>query len=149
MNNKGFTLVEILAVIAILAILVIITVPAISNVSDNIMKSTLKTKIENIEKAAVLYGQEHRENFSNRYCSYCEDKETSVCSANNKFNSKCYLSNCECYKEVDASNNIIEITVGKLITENKVSEDKTVSGNKVIVNSTDESKYLNQCKIQI
>lgn len=80
MNNKGFTLVEILSVIALLALVVIITVPAINGVSDNIKKSTLKTKIENIEKAAVLYGQEHRENFTDSTCSYCSGISNDLCN---------------------------------------------------------------------
>lgn len=149
MDNKGFTLVEILAVISLLAILVIITVPAISGISDNIKKSTLRTKIENIEKAAVLYGQEHRENFTDSTCTYCTG-----------------ISDCNCYSlEYDGGLKNGIITVSKLLKpnvpliysgKNELGVDTNEKpyieaddelGN--IVNSTDESKYLNQCKIQI
>lgn len=128
MNSRGFTLVEIISVIALLALVVIITIPAINGVSNNIKKNTLKTKIENIEKAAILYAQEHRENFTDTTCSYCIG-----------------INNCFCYKEVDNS----YITVEKLIAEKKLSEDKKDGSDKVIVNPTDETKYLNDCKIQI
>ena len=36
MNNKGFTLVEIIAVVAILGLLAIITTPAYETISNNI-----------------------------------------------------------------------------------------------------------------
>jgi len=129
MDNKGFTLVEILAVIALLALVVIITVPAISSVSDNIKKSTLKTKIENIEKAAVLYGQEHRENFTDSTCTYCSG-----------------ISDCNCYEEKDNSGNVVTINVEKLINS-KVLEADDEFGN--ISNPTNDSLYLNDCEIQI
>lgn len=123
MNNKGFTLVEILAVIAILAILVIITVPAISNVSDNIKKSTLKTKIENIEKAAVLYGQEHRENFTDSTCTYCTG-----------------ISDCNCYSlEYDGGLKNGIITVSKLLNP---SAPLTYSGKTELGVDTNEKPYL-------
>ena len=154
MNNKGFTLVEIISVIALLALVMIITVPAISKTSLNIKKKTLNTKVENIEKAAILYGQKYRENFTveNKSCKYCEDKKTPLASCNsaNIENGKCYLSNCKCYLEKDQYNSIVNIDVSKLISENLIKEDKiTESNEKVITNPVDESKNLNNCKIQI
>lgn len=158
MNNRGFTLVEILGVIVLLSIIIVITVPAIGVVSDNVKKSMLKTKIENIEKAAVLYAQEHRENFADSTCSYCSG-----------------ISDCNCYSlaytktdingNVLSSKNLTTIPVSKILnpsvalidgeyteanvnsTEKPYLEADDELGN--IVNPTDESKYLNNCKIQI
>lgn len=142
MNNKGFTLVEIISVIALLALVMIITVPAISNTSLNIKKKTLNTKVENIEKAAILYAQKHRENFTRLGVNACLNK---YC-----FKDGIPISNCECYLEKDDDNNIVEINVAKLISENLIKEDKiTESNEKIIINPVDESKYLNECKIQI
>lgn len=134
MNNKGFTLVEIISVIALLAILIIITLPIIGNVSENIKKNTLNTKIKNIEKAAVLFGQDNRENFRNK-CDYCKDNEDNA------------IENCYCYGNETSSETI---TVEKLLDAGKIEEDTvTDGGDKVITNSLDETKYLNECEIQI
>lgn len=134
MNNKGFTLVEIISVIALLAILIIITVPIIGNVSENIKKNTLNTKINNIEKAAVLFGQDNRENFRNK-CDYCKD------------NNGDDIENCYCYGNETSSETI---TVKDLLDAGKIEEDTvTDGGDKVITNSLDETKYLNECEIQI
>lgn len=141
MKNKGFTLVEIISVVVILGLLAIISIPIVSNVSDNIKKKTLNTKIENIEKAAVLYGQKHRENFTKVSVDNCLNK---YCTKDGSS-----IFNCECYKE----NSVSTINVAKLISEGLIKEDATVevagTPTKVITNSLNESNYLNECKIQI
>lgn len=129
MNNKGFTLVEVLSVIALLALVVIISVPIIGNVSENIKKNTLNTKIKNIEKAAVLYGQEHRESFTDK----CNTSEEDLCYG--------VSGECNCY-----NNNI---TVQDLLDEGKIEGDAKDSGNKEIFNPLKDNKKLNDCKIQI
>lgn len=144
MNNKGFTLVEIISVIALLALVMIITVPAITTTSLNIKKKTLNTKVENIEKAAIMYGQKHRENFTRTGVSTCLSEH---CPKKN--DGVTPIENCECYLEKDQYNTPVEINVAKLISENLIKEDKTESGTKVITNPVDESKILNDCKIQI
>ena len=55
-TNKGFTLVELIAVISILAIVLLILVPTIGNLADN-SKNTLKqSRIKMIETASQKYG---------------------------------------------------------------------------------------------
>ncbi len=66
MNNKGFTLVEILAVIILLSIIIIIIAPNISNSSDKTKKKLLENKIYEIEKVAISYGQDNRDSFNNK-----------------------------------------------------------------------------------
>ena len=123
MNNKGFTLIEIIAVVALLAIIIIITVPMIGNSGENVKKKTLQTKIDNIESAAVLYGQDNRGDFTSS-CSLCTG-----------------ITNCTCFKD--------EIDVETLISDGRLKEDEIRDGNKVIVNPLDETKTLNDCEIQI
>ena len=52
MNNKAFTLVELLAVIIILGLLVTITVPNIMNAIDISREKSYNSQVEEIEKAA-------------------------------------------------------------------------------------------------
>ena len=61
MNKKGFTLVELLAVIAILAIVITIGLISVTRIRENALKKIVATKIEQIEQAAILYGQENPE----------------------------------------------------------------------------------------
>lgn len=59
MKNKGFTLVELLAVIVILALLITIAVPSVSKMSAKIQTNMFCSKVENIEKAAQLWGNDN------------------------------------------------------------------------------------------
>lgn len=59
MKKNGFTLVELLAVLAILALLLTIAVPGVQKMSQKIQNNMFCTKVENIEKAAQLYGDDH------------------------------------------------------------------------------------------
>lgn len=55
MNNKGFTLVEIIAVIAILGLLTVITTPAYNTISNNIKKRNYESKKNTIESETLSY----------------------------------------------------------------------------------------------
>lgn len=68
MNKKGFTLVEVLGVIAVLAVIMTISVMSISGIRDKSLKKILETKIEQIEQAGILYGQENPDSLSNTSC---------------------------------------------------------------------------------
>lgn len=59
MRNKGFTLIELLAVIVIIGALVAIAVPSVIYVSKNLKTKMYCTKLETIEEAAKLYGQDN------------------------------------------------------------------------------------------
>lgn len=58
-RKNGFTLVELLAVIVILSILMIVAVPNALKMSSKVKEKSYLTKIENIENAAKLYGENH------------------------------------------------------------------------------------------
>ena len=58
-NKKGFSLVEILAVIVILAIIIGIAFVSGNAIRQSSLERTVNTKIEQIEQAAILYGQDN------------------------------------------------------------------------------------------
>ncbi|MBQ3021249.1 MAG: prepilin-type N-terminal cleavage/methylation domain-containing protein [Bacilli bacterium] len=57
--NKGFTLVELIAVIALLSILVIITTPAYNSISKNIKTKNYESKQNTIEKQTLAYVEKY------------------------------------------------------------------------------------------
>lgn len=63
-KNKGFTLVELLAVIVILAILITIAVPSTISISNRLKKNMYCKKIDSIEIEAKLYGEDRKDSFS-------------------------------------------------------------------------------------
>lgn len=59
MNNRGFTLVELIAVIGLLGIIMIIAIPAVTEVSSNIKASNLQNKKDVISSAVLKYANEY------------------------------------------------------------------------------------------
>ena len=59
MNNKGLTLVELLAVIAIIAVITIMITPGILSVRESVLESTYENKVSQIVNAGIDYGTEH------------------------------------------------------------------------------------------
>ncbi len=62
-NKKGFTLVELLGVIVIMALLVAVAVPSTFSISNRLKEKMFCSKIDSIETAAQLYGEDHRDSF--------------------------------------------------------------------------------------
>ena len=56
-NNKGLTLVELLAVIVLISLLLGLGIPGINRIRQNMNKKALNTKTSLIEQAGVLWGQ--------------------------------------------------------------------------------------------
>lgn len=63
--KKGFTLIEVLAVIVVLSLIMTIAIRSIGTVRESQLKKVAEEKIHNIEKAAILYGQENPSIFDN------------------------------------------------------------------------------------
>ena len=59
MKNKGFTLVELLAVIVVLAIISIITIPMIGNVIEESKKKSLEQSVSGLVESASYYKISH------------------------------------------------------------------------------------------
>lgn len=59
MNNKGFTMVELLSVMVILAIIMIIAIPTYSKVAANIKQSNYDNKTNVISKAMLRYANKY------------------------------------------------------------------------------------------
>ncbi len=60
LNNKGFTLVELLAVVVILIAISAIAIPAISSSMDRTKDKQYKAKVKLVESAAKLYVSDHK-----------------------------------------------------------------------------------------
>ena len=59
MNNKGLTLIELMAVIAIIALLSIMITPGIMSVRNSVLEDSYKNKVSQIVAAGKDYGTEH------------------------------------------------------------------------------------------
>ena len=59
MKKNGFTLVELLAVIIILTLVITIAFVSVTRVREESLKRVVETKVEQIEQAAILYGQDN------------------------------------------------------------------------------------------
>ena len=140
MNKKGFTLVEILVVIVVLGLIIGIAVPNINKSNRKAKERILLTKIHNIEKAAVLYGQDNRGNFDKTNSTY-QNTTHEYCfdSSNNKIND-CFYYNTNI--TVNVNTLVIKDSEGK----SYINADDD-SGN--IINPLYKTENMNQCKIQI
>ncbi len=128
MNNKGFTLVEVLSVIVVLGIVITITSVGILHSNKKVRANMFNNKILNIEKAAVLFGQDA--NIADFQYDYCLSLSDNVCNGINK---------CYCYKE--------KIKANDLINEGYLKGDE--EGNNDIIDPRDETKKLNNCDVVI
>lgn len=116
-NNKGFTLVEILAVLVLIGLLFGIGVPAVSKISKNMKARTYNQKINLIEEAGKLWGQDNKALLQSSRCDVDGDgtKESN------------------CYK----------IKISELIDEDYLdSEDKNT---KKFENPLTDGDMLNMC----
>lgn len=67
-NNKGFTLVELLAVIVILVAIISIAIPSITSSVDRTKDKEFKAKTELIVAAAEVYVSNHRNAITKTEC---------------------------------------------------------------------------------
>lgn len=68
MKNKGFTLVELLAVLVILAILLVIAIPSYINVFSDIKRDSFISKVSELETAALKYGSSIKDEIKTSTC---------------------------------------------------------------------------------
>lgn len=65
MDKRGFTLVELLAVIVVISLLIVLVAPSIFDRSRASREKAFMTKVDLIERSAVLYGQDNYRNIIN------------------------------------------------------------------------------------
>lgn len=69
--KKGFTLIEVLAVIVILSIVIGMALYSSNRVKNSSLEELLQSKINNLESAAIMYGQDNQEEL-NESCTILE-----------------------------------------------------------------------------
>ena len=116
MNNKGFTMVELLATIGVLALVITIAVPSVISVSKQIKNNMYKARIKLIESNAKLCVEDGKctpESFGTDYRLYLgkikdggylkdEDLKNPI---NNKDMGKCFVTITNSGGRVNASFN--------------------------------------------
>lgn len=75
MNNKGFTMVELLATIGVLALVITIAVPSVISVSKQIKNNMYKARIKLIESNAKLCVEDGKCKLSNYKLNLSDIKE--------------------------------------------------------------------------
>ncbi len=125
MNNKGFTLTELLATIAILAIITSIATFGIMAVANSIKKNMLDTKKEIIIKGATLYGQENRISLTGTCQIETETvnncKVVSVADIQEKYlNTKDKCGEVECFKNNVTDKDMKDDTIAVYVKYNRI-----------------------------
>lgn len=125
MNNKGFTLVEILAVLMITIIITSISFAGIGVLNKNIHQNMYEETVALIEASATRYGEDHQ----------------------NKLNTSCTVDG-------SAQNKCGSITVQTLIDTGYIStKKKNDAGEAVLIDERkkeeDENYYLNSKTVYI
>ena len=138
MKNKGFTLVELLAVIAILAILVIIALPNVLKMFNDSKKNSFLTEAKTIySEVSKKYISESMRGNKLTYVSSEDDTKLDMTGKSLKY---CVLLNADgSVKSMKVSNGewIVELPSGKKITDLNSSDLKDVpSGYKFECNGS-------------
>lgn len=127
-NNRGFTLVEILAVIVLIGIITVLAVPAINSANAKTKEKILNTKLTTANQALL---------------SWCQDNESCFRSTDAI---KCIVGlNRGC----TVSGNIVScsVTMKELADNNIIDYDKVIDGVQTVLNPVDNSS-LNSREIK-
>ncbi len=140
MNKKGFTLIELLSVIILIGLILGMATTGVIKASNRAKEKTLATKVKNIEKAAIVYGQNHRENFVDVNVS---ETSKSLCFETKDDGTKSLIPNCKYYSSVIKVNDLLHDDDGNGPYINADDEENNIK------NPTDDTKNMNNCEIQI
>ena len=112
MNKKGFTLIEILSTIVLIALLLGLGIPGVMKISDNMKKRSYNTKVNLIEQAGILWGQDNKTRLqSNPDCQIEKNSNNSK----GEYNCKKIKINdliAEDYLEADAIKEEVDLITG-------------------------------------
>lgn len=139
MKNKGFTLVELLAVIVIIAILAVITVPTIFNVIQTSKESAFKDTAHGLVSAAGTYQAEKQA--ANEDTTLTINYQTASASEKSVLKTKGDLPDAG---ELKIDNNG-KVTLALWNNEIKVCAVKAASAKEVTINKN--IKSASECKI--
>ena len=129
MENKGFTLVELLVVLVIMAIISAIGFAGVSAVQKNIKKNLWEAKIELILSGAKNYGEDNKNKL----------KETNICNVNGEEKEYCITKTVQFLLDNNYIKTDEEDNDGKaIITNDTLDEDDT----NYIVNNKEVKIYL-------
>lgn len=96
MNNKGFTMIELLAVLAIMALLAIVVVPNINEMRQTTLKQTYDSKVKQVNVAAKEWAGDNLisvpSNVSREYTNQTECDSDCVCVSVNELIHSGYLA---------------------------------------------------------
>lgn len=127
MKKNGFTLVELLGVVTVIALLIILVTPNITGSSTAVKEKAFRTKINNIEAAAVQYG--------------IDNYRAIVNGANDD------LPGYGLESTEDVIYRTHTIKIRNLVPEYVVKETET--GDKFIIDPRDSTKFLDDLDITI
>lgn len=116
MKKNGFTLVELIAVVGLLALIIIIAVPIVNDSGKNSREKIYQTKVEMIEDAAVIYGQDNYRMIIN--CSKAKETSDTEFDA-----SKCFKASTDRYDKTSEGYRTVKLTVGELVQEDYYTAD--------------------------
>ena len=136
MNNKGFTLIELIATIALLSVIVIISFVSINGVIQKSRVNDCQSLRSDIKAAASQYVSNKR--YDKSFVSSVTG--TSVAINGNKLVSEGYLSS-----PIINPFNKNEIAVSKIDVYVTLNADYTVKSSKVRVNGVDNPNFLELC----
>lgn len=105
MNQKGFSLIELLAVIAILGVIALITYPIIGEVLESTEKKTFKSSVEELINITEMDYSEYARNGSANYVYNGNNITCDICTNDIKYNG-----------EIEDGKGSIVISNGKTIT---------------------------------
>lgn len=151
-KNKGFTMMELLAVIAILSIIIVISVPAIVSIANRNKQNMYCNKVKTVLKSAQLYGEDNISTF---------DGDGVKCSVSSKQIEKCQITtirdlakkgylNLEAVNNATAKNEFLDPRTYTSMLNDRVMifiVNKRVSASFVYNNKRDGEKCTNSIKI--
>ncbi len=134
MKNKGFTLVELLAVITLMAIISLIGATGIVAVKNSIYENMWNSTVEYIETSAAKYGDDNKNRLKNECVVDGVTRYSCLNLSVQYLINKTYIKT----KEVDNSNN--KVLINKTISES--DNDIENYNNKYYINNTCVYIYL-------
>lgn len=143
--NKGFTLVELMAVLVLIVIISTIGYAGITAVSNNIEKNLWNTTVEEIETGAVKYGQDNTSRLTNT-CIIDNETINTCLIVNVEFLiERNYVDTDEYECEKDSNGNCKEDNAGNIIYTDREIITNNVTGE--IVNDNIVFIYLENNRV--